>query len=87
MQNIKEIFVSLKTAIGTAGATIIAGLGSLVELIPTDIGKVASLVGVVVTLFLAYLQWKRSKREDAEHKLQMEQLALENETMRRQLDN
>lgn len=87
MQSIKEIFVSVKTAIGTAGATIITGLGSLVELIPTDIGKVASLVGVVVTLFLAYLQWKRSKREDAEHKLQMEQLALENETMRRQLDN
>jgi hypothetical protein len=43
-----------KTAIGTVLATIGAGLALTLDMIPDDIGKLASLLGIVLSVILIY---------------------------------
>lgn len=83
--SVKEVLTSVKTTLSAAGATFVAGMSSVINLIPDDIGKLASAVGVIVTVFLAWLQYRRNKRDAIESELRAEQLRLENEQLTRQL--
>lgn len=51
-QQIIELATDLKTAAWCATATIGTGLGQLLELIPDDIGKLGTVVGILLSSVL-----------------------------------
>lgn len=70
--SIQQISQSAKIAAATSAGT--AGTGALtwLEWIPTDIGKLGVLVGIVLSTVLIRNHFKKDKREDEKHKLEME---------------
>jgi len=73
MNEIKEILTSPKVAAGVATATTGTGLGTFLEAIPNDIGKLATLVGIVLSVVLIYV-----------HVLNVRKVKIEIEILRRQ---
>lgn len=73
-----------KVATGTAGATIGTGLGTALDWIPNDIGKVATLVGIVLSLVLIWNHWRKGRNEEKKNRLEIELLLLQLERERRQ---
>lgn len=69
--SIQQISQSAKIAAATSGAT--AGTGALtwLEWIPSDIGKLATLIGLTLSIVLIYTHIKKYKREEEKHKLEM----------------
>lgn len=59
-----DLITDVKTAITVVGGTIGSSIATALELIPSDIGKLASLVGLCFTLYL----WKIHKEK---HNLEM----------------
>lgn len=51
---LEHITVSTKTAVAVASATTASGVGSLLDWIPNDIGKIATLIGIVLSLVLIF---------------------------------
>ena len=52
-----------------ASATIAAGtgvMGQILELIPNDITKLATLVGICLSLVLIYVQWRNAQKVNLE---------------------
>ena len=47
-----DLTTNFKVAIGVVAGTISAGVSTLLELIPDDIGKLASFVGIILSLVL-----------------------------------
>ena len=57
---------SVKTAVGTAAATMASGFASFVGLIPDDIGKVVSVIGGALSVVMMkywMIQTKKAKVE------------------------
>jgi len=52
----------IKAAAAAAVATMSTGLGTVLEWIPNDIGKLASLVGVVLSCVLIYAHLLNAKK-------------------------
>lgn len=50
-----------RTGIGVAVATISAGVGQAMNVIPDDIGKLGAAVGVVLSLVLIYSHWRNGR--------------------------
>ena len=52
-----------------ASATIAAGtgaMGQILDLIPNDITKLATLVGICLSLVLIYVQWRNAQKTNLE---------------------
>ena len=80
--NVRELCESIKAAFGVAGATMGTGLGTVLDWIPDDIGKLGVLIGAVLSsvliwnhLRLGRLKYEKAKLEN--EKLRLEVMALE----------
>lgn len=73
------MFENLRVAFLTANISIAAGFGTFLDLIPRDIGKLASALGILLTGVLIFVHISKELRE-------RKRAALENEILRRKLD-
>lgn len=72
-----------RTAAGVSAVTTATGISSILEWIPDDIGKLATLVGIVLSLVLifvhlinGYSEHKRIELENEKMKLEIEKLKI-----------
>lgn len=80
----QQAATSPKTASAVSALTTGTGFGTIMEWIPDDIGKLATLVGIVLSLVLIRNHWRKGSADN--EKLQLEIRALkaqENERDRR----
>ena len=61
--SVKDFVVSGKVGAAVSAATTGTGLGTVLDWIPPEIGKLATLVGIVLSLVLIYTHWRRGKSE------------------------
>ena len=69
-QQVIEIIHSPKVAAAVSAATTGTGLGSVLDLIPNDIGKLATLVGIILSVVLIrihLLELSMLKKKNAEY--------------------
>ena len=64
-----------KVASGVSAITTGAGLGTILDWIPNDIGKLATLVGIVLSLVLIWVHGRKGRLEHK--KIQLEIALLE----------
>ncbi len=76
-QHAPELLTNIKFAWAWVVTTLGAGTGTILELIPTHIGTVASLLGCVLTVVL--IRSHRSKSALEQEKLKLEIKALKDE--------
>ena len=69
---IQEIVVSPKPAIAVAMSTTGTGMGTIFDLIPDDIGKLATLIGIILSTVLIYTHSRRMMMDAKKDKLQLE---------------
>lgn len=72
--SIQQIAQSGKIAAGTSAATTGSGFATWLEWIPSDIGKLATLIGISLSIVLIFTHVKKHKRDEEEHKKRMEYL-------------
>ena len=68
----EQILTSVKIAVATGVTTTGAGVGTWFDVIPNDIGKLASLMGAILTIILAYFHVKKGVIDIAIKKLEYE---------------
>lgn len=65
--NVKEVVQELatnpKAASVVSTLTTSTGIGTLLNLIPNDIGKLATLVGIILSIVLIYTHWRKGRIE------------------------
>lgn len=74
-----------KTAIVTAASTIMTSAGHVIDLIPDNIGKVGTLVGIVLSGVLIYTHFRNGRAENKKLRAETELKELEAAVLRRQL--
>jgi len=83
MNTTADMLQNAKIAGGVAAATTGTGLGTILDLIPDDIGKLATLVGAILAAVLIYTHLRRMQLD--RRKILLEIAILEQrETERRQ---
>lgn len=70
--SIQQISESAKVAAATSATTAGSGMATWLEWIPSDIGKLATLIGLTLSIVLIYTHLKKYKREEEKHKLEIE---------------
>ena len=70
--SIQEAAQSAKIAAATSATTAGSGMATWLEWIPSDIGKLATLIGLTLSIVLIYTHLKKYKREEEKHKLEIE---------------
>ena len=65
---IQELAQDIKVALGVGTATTSTGTATVLDWIPNDIGKLASLVGIALSVVLIYTHFRRSRLTDIEYK-------------------
>lgn len=70
-----NLLIDAKVAGATAAATTGTGLATILEMIPNDIGKLATLVGIILSIVLIYTHWRKGRIEYK--KIQLEIAILE----------
>lgn len=73
--SLTNLITDIKTGFVTAAATIYAGVGTAIDAIPDNIGKLAALVGVVLSCILVVVQWRAAKKNALDIKIKEETLA------------
>lgn len=61
ISTVKELSNDPRFATATAGATASAGMGTFLEWIPGDIGKLATVVGIALSTILIINHYRRGK--------------------------
>jgi len=74
-ESMQQLVANPKIASGVSAMTTGTVLGTFLALIPDDIGKLATLVGVILSLVLIYTHWRKGRIEY--QKAQLEILILE----------
>lgn len=67
----EQIASNPKVAGTVSAATTGSGLGTVLDLIPNEIGKLATLVGIILSLVLIYTHWRRGRIEYAKTQLEI----------------
>lgn len=62
-EGLQELASNPKVASMVSAATTGTGLGTFLEWIPNEIGKLATLVGIVLSLVLIYTHWRKGRIE------------------------
>ena len=70
--SIQQIGQNAKIAVAASSTTIGTGAATFLEWIPSDIGKLATIVGITLSTVLIYTHLKKEKRSREEHELKME---------------
>lgn len=73
-EGLTELAQNPKVASAVSTLTTGTGLGTFLDLIPNDIGKLATLVGIVLSSVLIYTHWRKGRIEY--EKTQLEILVL-----------
>ena len=68
---VSQVVHSQKVAATVSGSTMGTGLATVLEWIPTDIGKLATLVGIILSVVLIYTHIIARKQKNAEHKIKI----------------
>lgn len=76
---------SPKTAGTISAATVASGTGTYLDLIPDDIGKLATLIGIILSIVLIYTHLRKSHLEVKHAKLQMQIMQRREEDRRREI--
>jgi len=74
MKSFVEIAASVKFAMSTAVATMASGFAYFIGLIPNDIGKMASLLGAMLTVVMIGYWLEQKKKARLESAILEEQL-------------
>lgn len=74
---IERYITDARAAIGTAAATISTGTASWLDLIPDNIGKLATLLGIILTSILIATHTYKLKRDRDLHIKKMQLLEIE----------
>ncbi len=74
---IESLTVNTKTAFAVAGATTATGVGSLLDWIPDDIGKAATLIGIILSLVLIFTHTVRMYLEYRKYTVELDILNAE----------
>lgn len=77
---VSDIKIAWVTVMGTVGS----GLGTILEMIPNEVGKLATVVGIVLSSVLIYTHWRKGRIEYTKTKLEIA-ILMEKEAER--LDN
>ena len=72
---IQQLVTNTKVASGVAVSTTGSGLGTYLDWIPGDIGKLATLIGIVLSIVLIYSHLRRSHNESVLMKIKISRLA------------
>jgi len=70
-QQVSQTANDVKTASATSLATVSTGSATWLEWIPTDIGKLATLVGLILSSVLIYTHLQKNQRAREAHELDM----------------
>lgn len=74
MRSFVEVAASVKFALSTAVATMASGFAYFIGLIPNDIGKLASLLGAMLTVVMIGYWLEQKKKARLESEILEEQL-------------
>ena len=77
MMTMNDFVSNVKIAVTVAMTTITTGLGSLLDIIPDNIGKLGTLAGAILSVLLIYTHLQKRKLEMASRKLVDEKLRIE----------
>jgi len=69
--SIDTLLNDIKVAISVAIATCSSGLATILEWVPTDIGKLATLVGILLSIVLIITHIRKSRQDNEKHKAEM----------------
>lgn len=72
----------VKVGVTTAAGTIGTGLATALNWIPDDIGKLATLVGIILSVVLIWNHWRKGRNEERKNRLEIEMLELQLERER-----
>lgn len=76
---VQQAATSPKTAGVVSGLTTGTGLGTVLDYIPDDIGKLATLVGIVLSIVLIRNHWRKGRAETEKIQLEINALRLQEE--------
>jgi hypothetical protein len=68
---IVEAVTSPKIASAVASVTTGTGIGTIFDLIPDDIGKLATLIGILLSSVLIYTHWRKGRIEYEKTRLEI----------------
>lgn len=71
---VMDLASNAKVGIATAATTAGSGIGTVLDYIPDDIGKLATLVGLVVSGIVGYAHWQLAQKSKAETELLKKEL-------------
>ena len=66
-----QLLNSAKIATSVAATTVTTGLGTVLEWIPNDIGKLATVIGIILSSVLIYTHWRKGRIEYQKVKLEI----------------
>ncbi len=55
----------IRVAATVAGGTVVSGITQVLDLIPDNIGKLATLIGIILSSVLIYIHIRRARLERA----------------------
>lgn len=62
-EGVQQLASNPKIASGVSAMTTGTGIGTFLDWIPNDIGKLATLVGIVLSMVLIYTHWRKGRIE------------------------
>lgn len=62
-EGVQQLANNPKIASGVAALTTGTGLGTVLDWIPDEIGKLATLVGIALSVVLIYTHWRKGRIE------------------------
>ena len=68
----EQIATSPKVAGSVSALTTGSGVGTVFDLIPNDIGKLATLIGIILSVVLIYTHWRRGRVQYEKTRLEIE---------------
>ena len=72
--SISEMVGDIKVAVSVAVATWSSGLATFLKWIPVDIGKLATLIGIILSVVLIYTHIRKNKQNNEKHRIEMKLL-------------
>lgn len=73
-QTVMDLASNAKVGIVTAASTTGSGIGTVLNWIPDDIGKLATLVGLIVSCIVGYAHWRLAQKTKTETELLRKEL-------------
>jgi uncharacterized membrane protein YfcA len=86
MRHFAELASGAKLTAVTAAGTVASGVAQVIGLIPDDIGKLATLIGVVLSIVMIRYWRAENARKQAQHEIDMEFRLIDIESRKMELE-